>query len=379
MPAPSILTVSPVKSRGDLKDWLSVPRRLYSGWPNWVAPLDMVERKRVSRHKHPFFKHADVELFVARLGAEPVGRISAQIDRAYLAQHNNATGHFGFFDSTNDQAVANALFAAAGSYVAAHGMNRLAGPYNFSTNEECGVLVDGFDSPPAVMMPQSPTWQAPLIEAAGFIGEMDLYAYRISPSAHPEMAEWLTRFKDSTITVRDFNSWKLDEELALAVDLFNDAWSENWGFVPFTIEHMKFLFQDFRLFFRSHYGKFVYVDGEPAAFVIVMPNLYEIMQNFRGKLLPFNWLKMAFTLAAERTRTVRIPLFGITRKFQRSPRAAGIVASFMGVALPQAWRYDIDWFEMSWILASNKPLVTMFDRKLGQRSKTYRLYAKALS
>ena len=375
MPIPSDLTIDPVQNRTDLDAWLSVPRRINTGNPYWVEPLKMVERHRVTPEKNPFFKYADVALFLARRGGEPVGRISAQVSRPTLG---DATGHFGFLETINDQAVANALLDAATRYVAERGMQRIAGPYNLSTNEECGILVEGFDSLSTAFMPQSARWQGALVEGAGFSGEMDLYAYRLSPTAHPDIAEWFTAFSDPAVTTRNFIRAKLDDELATAVGLFNDAWSENWGFVPFTNEHMKFLFDDFRMFFRSHYGQFLYVDGELAGFAIMIPNLTELIAGFDGHLLPLNWLKLIYRLGTERYKTVRVPLFGIAQKYQRTPRAAAIFATFIRKAIEDVGHYGFDWMELSWILQSNKALTTFIERKAGLPSKTYRLYARTI-
>ncbi|MBI3797367.1 MAG: N-acetyltransferase, partial [Deltaproteobacteria bacterium] len=230
------MRISPVHNRRDLQRFLKLPWRIYQGNSLWVPPLLFDLKKLLDPRKHPFHQHAEVQYFLAWRGEEVVGRIAAIVNHQYVQFHEDATGFFGFFESIDDQSVAVALLAAAERWVAERGMQRIRGPMNFSTNEECGLLVDGFQHPPAVMMPYNLPYVARLIETAGYTKAKDLLAYLLDDTTPPErLVRGVARLqRRHHITIRPINLRRFRQEVALMLEVYNSAWERNWGFVPMT-------------------------------------------------------------------------------------------------------------------------------------------------
>jgi hypothetical protein len=373
------LRIETVKDKATRAAWLKTPYRVFKDDPNWIAPLRVMEEPRF-QPKHPFFEFGAASLFVAFRVDEPVGRISAHINRRHLDRYNDKTGHFGFFDCLEDEEAAKALVDAAAAWLAERGMTRMVGPLNFSTNEETGLLVEGFDTPPAFMMTHARTWSGLLLEKAGLVKEMDVYAYRMDPNKLPDRAARLAAKAQESgrITVRPLNMRRLKNEVDVVIDIYNDAWSENWGFVPFAKVEVDALASDLKLILRSNYGRFVEVDGRPAAFMIGLPDLNGATAGFNGRLLPFNWLSLIVKLAREDFRGARIPLMGIRRKYHNSPISMGILAIFAREFAAEARTKKLEWVEFSWVLECNKPMNALGRMAAGPPVKTFRIYAKPL-
>jgi hypothetical protein len=359
--------------------WLEVPYIVFKGDPAWVAPLRFIEAKRFTP-KHPFFAFGEACLFVAFRGAAPVGRISAQINRRHLEVHQDAAGHFGFFDCIDDPAVARALVDAAAAWLAQRGMKTMIGPLNFSTNEESGLLVDGFDTAPAIMMTHARTWFGALLEQAGLTKAMDLYAYRMDPKAAPEhiMRLGAKASESGRVSIRTINTRRLQQEIELVVDIFNDAWSQNWGFVPFHRTEIDAMVSEIKPFFRSNYGRFINIDGRPAAVMLALPDINSIIKSFNGRLLPFNWVKFASCLLTEDVQGARIPLMGIRREFQQSPLATGVLALLVREFVAEARTKKLEWVEFSWVLESNRAMNALGRLAAGPPVKTFRVYSKPI-
>lgn len=357
-----------------------MPHRIFAGDPAWIAPLDRLERRRISSRHNPFFATSEAALFVATRDGEPVGRISAQVNSRYLARHNNDVGHFGFYETIDDEAVSAILLDTAAEWLRSRGMLRMEGPFNLSINEECGLLVDGFETRPTVMMPHSARWQAPLIQQAGFAAVMDLHAFRFDTDRPPRIVAWLSEAArhDSAVSIRSFSKRDLDADWATMIEIFNDAWYDNWGFVPFSPDDIRYLFGELRPFFRDHYGKFVCLDGRPVGFALAAPNINEIIAGFGGRLFPLNWAKLVYALGFEKFRSGRLPLLGLRREFQGQLRGAGMFAALMKSAIEDVSRYRLDWMEFSWVLASNRPLVTFLRSTTGEPAKNYRIFGREL-
>jgi len=374
----SEVVITKVAGPEALATWLELPQVVLPSGSAYVPPLRLTERTRLSRTRNPFFKHSEAEFFIAFRNGQPVGRISAQVNSRHLARHKDGQGQFGFFESIDDQSVANALLNHAARWLRERGMRGMTGPFNLSINEECGVLVQGFDNAPTVMMPYSAPWQGKLAEAAGLAPVMDLHAYRMSTQTIPPVIRWLadSAFADSAISIRSFDKRNFDAELAILVDIFNDSWYDNWGFIPFEVSDLHFLFGDLKLFLRSHYGKFVCIDGVPVGFAFAVPNINEIISNYNGRLLPLNWIKLVIALGLERFRTGRLPLLGLRKEYQGSSRGAALFAALVKVSIEDIRAYRLDWIEFSWILASNRPLITFLNAHFGLPSQIYRLYGR---
>jgi hypothetical protein len=375
-----VIRIEAVRDPATRAAWLEVPYRVFKDDPAWIAPLRLVEARRFAP-THPFFAFGEASLFVAYRGAEPVGRISAQINRRHLEAHKDATGNFGFFDCIDDPAVGQALVDAAAGWLTGRGMRRMVGPLNFSTNEESGLLVEGFDIPPAILMTHARPWFGTLLERAGLRKEIDLYAYRMSPKAAPDNILRLAAKAQasSRLTIRTVDTRRLKAEIELVVDIFNDAWSENWGFVPFHPVEIDAMVGEIKPFFRPGYGRFVCIDGKPAAVMLALPDINGLAAKFNGRLLPLNWMQLLVRMLREDVRGARIPLMGIRREHQHSPLAAGVLALLVRDFMAEARTKKLDWVEFSWVLETNKAMNALGRMAAGDPVKTFRIYAMPLS
>ena len=373
------LTISRTDHKNHVRDWLAVPHIVYAGDPAFVPQLDFIEKQRITPSHAPYFKFGEAVFFVAYQDGKPVGRVSAHINHRYLKQYNDATGHFGFFDCINDSKVAEALLEAAAAWLREKGMRRMTGPYNFSANEECGCLVEGFDTPAAMLMPPGAPWAPGLLEGQGLVKEMDLFAYRAKPVVGPRIEMLAKRAsRMGNIALRKFDMRRYGQEIALLVEIFNDAWSGNWGFVPFSQAEIDALAAELKPFFRNEYGRFLLVDGKEVGVIVGLPDVNGIIKSYGGKLLPFNWIKLVWSLKRETWKSARIPLMGIRRAWHGTPQAGGLLALMVKEMVAEALNRNIDWAEYSWILEINKPMTTLAELLAGPPVKTYRIYSKPL-
>lgn len=373
--------VVPVTTSAQRNDWLMLPHTIYRDDPAWVAPIHFIEKQRITPKTNPFFGFADVQLFVAYRGAKPVGRITAQVNRRYLESHPNSTGHFGFFDCLDDQEAADALVATAAEWLKARGMQRMEGPFNFSINQECGLLIAGFDSPPAIMMTHATSWMPGLLEKAGMTKVMDTHAYRFEPAKMPDRLLRLAAMakKSPEVTVRPIDTKNFRQEVLTLIDIFNDAWHDNWGFVPFSDAEIDAMIGEMKLFFRSKYGRMAMYHDKPVGVIIALPNINEVAASFNGRLLPFNWAKLIWWLWRENGRTARIPLMGLRREVQGTPLASSMLALMTSDFLQEEREHPMDWVEFSWVLDVNRPMKALAELAAGKPAKTYRIYGMALA
>lgn len=372
------LRVVPVEGRRVLRRFLEVPRIVHGADPAWVPPL-LAERRRHLSRANPFFEHARARLWVALRGERPVGRISAQIDPLHLERHADATGYFGLLDAVDDAAVFHALFGAAEDWLQAQGMRRALGPFSLSINDECGLLVEGFDTPPMFLMPHGRPYYDGRVREQGYARAKDTLAYLLDASVTPPavMEAAVRKACGGRLRVRPLRLDRLESELALLRDIFNDAWSANWGFVPFTAPEMRDLGRSLRLFVPSDFVEIAEVDGEPAAMIVLLPNLNEVIQPLGGRLLPFGWLRLLWRL--RRVRTARVVLMGVRREHQRSALAMALVFSLIEALREPVARRGVREVELSWILEDNAPIHHL-NRRIGARPyKRYRFYEKALN
>jgi hypothetical protein len=374
------LTISPVDGRARRRDWLHVPYIVFADDLAWTPPLLLQEKRRISPRYNPFFSFGEAAFFVAYRGGVPVGRISAQINHRYRQHYGSPVGHFGFFDCCNDPMAAGQLVDSAANWLRARGSTRMEGPFTLTINEESGLLVEGFDTPAAFLMNHSRPYMGSLLEDSGLSKIMDTYAYRVSPQRAQKQ---LARFVDDgrrnvNLTIRHFIKSKFDDELRTVIDIFNDAWSENWGFVPFSEAEMIALGKELKPFYRGHYGRIVLISGEPIAMIMGIPDINSIIRDFGGRLLPFNWFQLVTQLWRENWRTARIPLFGIRKAHQKSMSAAAILALLFTEMLSQADRHNIEWLEFSWVLEVNAGMNALARMIAGDPVKRYRLYGKTL-
>jgi hypothetical protein len=365
-----------------MKDWLAVPFTVYDGDPNWIAQLNILEKQRVSRKSAPFFTFGEAEFYVAYRGGVPVGRISAQINRHYLEVHRDNTGHFGFFECIDDWDVASALIEAASAWLKSRGMTRMAGPFTLSINEECGCLIAGFDSPPAMLMPHGRPWFGHFLEKAGLTKVIDLFAYRTKPTGVPSRIEQLAiraaeRF--GNISLRQFDMRRYRADIDLLIDIYNDAWSKSWGFVPFSRAEIDALATELHPFFRAEYGRFLMIDGKEVGVAVGIPDVNGIIAPFHGRLLPFNWAKLLWGLRTEKAKSVRIPFLGVRQAWQTTPLGSSLVVLLVRDLTMQAvTRYNIDWAEYSWVRETDPRMMALGEATAGPPAKTYRIYERAI-
>jgi hypothetical protein len=274
VPATSAVKVTPVRGKADLELFIKLPWRIYRGNRNWVPPLLRFQHEMFSPKHNPFFEHADVELFLARRGDNVAGRISAQIDHEHNRYHQERTGFFGFFECEDDPTIASALLHAAEDWLRARGIERIRGPLNFSINGEIGFLAEGFDSPPQILMPYTQGYYLHLLERADYVKVQDLYAWRWESQPVPEGPARMVRDLRSRpeVRVRIANMKRFDEEVRTILQLYNEAWSENWGFVPATEAEARQMSRDLKLIADPHLVPFVEIDGKPVGVALAVPN-----------------------------------------------------------------------------------------------------------
>jgi hypothetical protein len=376
------VTVERVEGPKGLARFLAVPDPIYRDDPCWVKPLDFERRQHLDPAKNPFLARIEMALFVARRGGRDVGRISAQINRAHLERYGDATGHFGFLEGEDDPDVFAALTGTAERWVAERGMTRVAGPFDPSINDTCGLLVEGFDTPPSMMMGHHRPWYARRLEALGYRKEKDLICYWYDVQRDwPEAASRLLErgLRAGKIRVRPLDMRRYAEEIATICAIFNDAWADNWGFLPWTEEEVQALGRNIRPLVGA--GNFAIGEaaGEPAAMVVTLPNLNEAIADLGGRLLPTGALKLLWRLKVRGVRTARMPLMGILRKHQGTPRGAALALGVIAAVRDHARAQGVRKAELSWILEDNRPVRDIIELVGGRPYKRYRIYEKSLA
>lgn len=372
------LVVRPVMSYRDMGKFIDVPWHVYANDPMWVPPLRLERRFHFSRF-NPYFKHGEWQAWVAYQNGQPVGRISAQIDSLHQERYGSDSGHFGLLECIDDSEVLNALLLHAEAWLASRQIRRITGPFNLSINQECGILVDGFDTPPVVMMPHSPRWYAPLLEEQGYLLVKDLLAYKINVDFEiPRVMQLLINRFSSRITLRTLKRDQFAAEMEVLRDIFNDAWSENWGFIPFTQEEFAELGNSLRLLLPDEYIQIAEVKGKPAAFMVGLPNLNEVLHELNGSLFPFGWLKLIRKIKHHDIRTARIPLMGVRKEFHNTPTGMALACLVIDAPRQVGIEHGIREVELSWILEDNVAMRNILDSIGSKPYKRYRIYGKTL-
>lgn len=368
-----------VSGKAMLETFIRVPWSVYRGDPYWVPPL-ITERREALSAKNPFFQHAEWQAWVAYRDGRPVGRISAQIDRLHLEAHDKNTGFFGLIEAPDDQAVFSALFGAAEGWLKGKGMKRVLGPFNLGINQEMGLLVEGFDTPPYVMMGHAPQYYGPAIEAQGYVPAQDTLAYELSADQFgmPATMRRLLQRHGHRVRARAFDRKNRDADLEAMRGIFNDAWSENWSFVPFTEAEFNAVGKELLMLVPADFIRIAEVDGKPAAFIVMLSNINEAIADLDGRLLPFGWAKLLWRLKVRSPKTARVALMGVRREFQFT--RLGPALAFLtidGLEQPARSR-GIERVEMSWILESNRGVRNIIEQVSGKVTKRYRVYSKEL-
>jgi hypothetical protein len=365
----------------DSREFRDVVNYIYRDDPNFVRPLDQELKDRLNPKKNPFFEHGEGVILTAHRNGKCVGRMTATIDREHLERYKDDTGFFGFFDSVDDEEVAKELFARAESWLRGKGMKKARGPLSLNINEETGVLVDGFDTPPYIMMPHHQPYQAQLIEKCGYAKAKDFFAWSYvvgelnarTKKGHEEIK------KLPEITYRTVNLKNLDKDVELLVDIFNDAWSDNWGFVPFTRNEVKKMAADFKLLIMPEITCIVSIDGEPAAVAVAIPNVNEMIRDTNGKLLPTGIFKLLYRLKVKGPRSARLILLGIRKKWRHVRKYAALSAFMYAEMNEGGKRLGIKEGELGWTLEDNGAVNAGIKMMGGKAYKRYRVYEKSLA
>ena len=373
------IDIIPVQGRALLDRFIRLPERLHSNDPHYIAPLHL-ERKDALTSKNPFFGHAEVQFWIARRDGRDVGRISAQIDHQALAIRPDAAGQFGLLAAEDDPAIFHALLATAGDWLRARGKKHIHGPFNLNINEEIGLLVDGFDTPPMLLMGHDKPYIGKRLEEQGFAKEKDVYAYLydITVDLPAGARRLLERPLPKALTVRRIDFKRYNEEIRTITEIFNDAWLNNWGFVPLTETETDYLAKSLKPLLDPRLASIVERDGEPVGFLVGLPNLNEAIRDLGGKLLPFGWAKLLWRLKVSGVKTARVPLMGIKRSASH-----GVIGSLLPFLLIDAVRKEalqmgFTHIELSWILEDNMPMRRINESLGGTAYKTYRIYEKPL-
>ena len=372
------LVLEVVTQPGQWRDFLALPHRLYADDPAWVAPLDFEQRQRFSPRNH-FFEHARMQAWIARRDGVPVGRITAQVDELHLRQHGDAAGYFGMLEAEDDPRVFAALFGAAQDWLRGQGMERVRGPFNLHVNEEVGLLVEGFSTPPFVLMGHARPWYGPQVETQGYRGVKDLLAYHIRPDFDPPRV--MTRLAERAserVRVRALRRKHLAEDAAIMRDVFNDAWEHNWGFVPLAEAEWVETVSTLAKLMPDEYIQIAEYDGEPVAFIVALPNLNEATRDLGGKLLPFGWLKLLWRLKVRHPHSARIPLMGVRKSHQHSRLGPTLAFMVIDAVRKQMHARGVTNVEMGWILEDNDGMRNIIETIGGQAYKRYRIYEKEL-
>ena len=375
----SALRIVPVSNKADLAEFIRLPAAVFKDDPQWISPLFLERKIHLSPKHNPYFQHAKSQSWLAWRGDVAVGRISAQVDQMHLAQHHDATGFFGMLDAEDNQATFAALMATAEQWLAEQGMRRVRGPFNLSINEETGLLIDGFADPPVFMMSHALPYYREHIEQCGYHKAADTLAYLINPNfVAPPVMQRLLKMASERVTVRTLDRSRFDEEIMLLRDIFNDAWSENWGFVPFTEAEFKELGQNLKFLLHDEYIQIAEVDGEAAGFIIGMPNINEAIRDLKGKLFPFGWLKLIWRLKIKGPASGRVPLMGVRKKFQKTRLGPGLAFLIIEDVRNELHKRGAHRLELSWILEDNAGMRNIIESIGGTAYKRYRVYERDL-
>lgn len=374
------LRVRAARDRRDLKRFIDLPYRLHARDPVWVPPLRRDVELLLSRTKNPFFEHAEAEYFLAERDGEVVGRIAAISNRLHNETHGDRVGFFGFFESVDDQAVADALLDAAADWCRNHGHDVLRGPASFSVNDECGLLVDGFDAPPTLMMPHNPRYYISLLERAGFAKAKDLWVYQGGTEEHyVPVPERLARGTElirqrQGITLRPLNMRDFQGEVERIKELYNAAWEKNWGFVPMTEHEIDHLAEQFKPVVIPDMVPMAEKDGKLIGFGIALPDLNVVFKRHRsGRLFPMI-LDLLWSLKMKRIRRARILLLGVHPEY----RGKGIDAMLYHWIWTKSGERRIYWGEAGWILEDNPAMNAGLEKMTFRVYKTYRLYDRSI-
>ncbi len=376
----STVEIRPVRSRRDLKRFVKVPFRLHRDHPQWVPPLIYERMQFLDRGRNPWFEHGEAEYFLAERDGEPVGRITAQVDRGWDKVQGGSDGMFGFFETVEDREVVAALLGAAEDWVGERGRQRLLGPMDFTTNDEVGLLIEGFELRPMILQNWHPPFYKDLLEELGYGKAMDLLMWylelgklkegdQFAPEIHAAAEKAL---REEGIAIRNFDKGNLGEEMRRFSEVYNEAWADNWGFVPATDAEIEFHAKLLKQVLDEDWGFLAERGDETVGVAFTLPDINQAMAKTGGRLLPFGWLR--FLLAKRKIDRVRVFALGVKNDYRHSGVAAGLYLKHLEAASPDG----VPAGETGWILETNGPMNRAMEGMGGKVVKKYRIYEKAI-
>jgi hypothetical protein len=373
------IDVSPVRTRRQWKSFHSLPAEIQSGAENWVQPLSLQSRQMWAP-RHPFFRHAKAAAWLATRAGKPIGRISGQVDALQAECGRPTMGQFGQLEAIDDPAVFQALTDVAGEWLVDQGMTEVTGPFDLSINQQCGLLVDGHDQAPMMMMNYNPPWYPDHLESAGFETAVETLAYRGSPRYElpARVARLLTR-ANRRLEIRPVARSEIGGLAEPMRRIFNAAWAANWGFVPLTEAEFRHMIDEMKLLLRPGYVQVAAIDGELAGFIVALPDLNELVADLHGRLFPFGAPRLLWRIARKRNRRARIPLMGILPAHQRSFMGAAISYALIEAVAKALIDDGVEVTEQSWILADNQGMRSIVEAIGMQVAQRFRIYRKTLA
>lgn len=371
----SEIKIKKVENDSDKNKFINLPWKLYKGDPNWVAPLKFDVKNNLNPDKNPFFQHAKVELYLAEKDGELVGRIAAIINDNHNKFYNDKVGFFGFFESINDKEVSKKLFDTAYKFLKDNGMDTVRGPVNPSTNDECGLLIGAFDTPPVLLMTYNPKYYIDLIEDYGFAKAKDLLALYIpkeviSNDAKMAQLERISNMvkKRENITLRRVNLKDFDNEVQRIREIYNNAWEDNWGFVPMTEDEFKYIAKALKPIAVEEFIIFAEVDGKAIGFSLALPDFNQVLKKMNGTLFPTGLFKLLYYKS--KIDLLRVIIMGVNKEYHKK----GIDAIFYQDIIKAGNRNGYKGAEISWVLEDNLAMKQTSEKLGAHVYKTYRIY-----
>lgn len=376
------IDIAPVRTKSDRRQFVDVAWTLFADDPSWRPPLKSEVHALIGRAKsNPWFLHGRAAFFLARRDGEVVGRISAQVCEL-VQERRPGLGQWGFFDCVDDPRVASALIAAAEGWLRDQGMTRAQGPISLSIWDEPGLLVSGFETPPRVMMGHHLPWMERHVLGAGYEGVKDLHAWTLRvDTGFPEAVNRIVALgeRNAKIRIREVELKHFDREAKIILDILNQAWGQNWGFVPLTDAEVSFVGKKLKPIVYPHLVRIAEYEGEPVAFMITLPDINELTRDLDGRLFPFGWVKLLSRLRRPQTDWFRVPLMGVLPRLQGT-RAASLIAFMMieYIRREAVRQHGARFAEIGWILDDNGPMISIADAIESHVEKTYRIYERDL-
>ncbi|MEP3653476.1 MAG: hypothetical protein ABJO36_01145 [Litorimonas sp.] len=377
------IAIVKVETPSEIKRFLALPYDLYRGQSAWAPPLRLERAEQLDPKKNPAAANLDRQLFLAVRDGQDVGRIAAFTNPAHDTHHDAETAFFGYFDAIEDSDVLSTLLEEAQNWAKEKGRSLIVGPAQWGVNEEVGLLVDGFDDTNVVLMSYGRPYYAPAVEAAGFSKAIDMLAFQADLNEgypRPKMTRMMVDYaeRSDAITWRTLDAKDFNGEVTRAMHIFNDAWSENWGFLPFPDDAIQHLAKEMKPLIAPERFLMGSIDGELAAFLCLLPDLNELARGFDGKLLPFNWAKLVYRLKTQKAKQARIPLMGLRQKYHNTRKGLALIAALCEESFEVARQAGFTHCELSWILEDNEGMISICKQASAKPYKTYRMYEKRI-